>query len=326
VNAIEVAGLTKNFGAVRALDGLDLTIPGGTVSALLGPNGAGKTTVIRILATLIRPDARRALVAGYDVVAQPALVRGRIGLAGQYAAVDDDLTGRENLVILGLMLHLGRRAARRRADSLLTEAGLADAADRLVKSWSGGMRRRLDLLASLITVPTLLFLDEPTTGVDPRSRAAIWSSVRELAAAGTTVLLATQYLDEADRLADDVVIIDAGRIVARDTPDALKDTLGTRIEIVVETAADLPAAASAAARWATRPPVVDAEQRRLTMPVASGSVTLPALVRELDAVGVAAEDVSIRRPTLDEVFLDRTASAVSSPGDAPATDTAGAAA
>jgi ABC-2 type transport system ATP-binding protein len=326
VNAIEVAGLTKNFGAVRALDGLDLTIPSGTVSALLGPNGVGKTTVIRILATLIRPDAGRALVSGYDVVTQPALVRARIGLAGQYAAVDDDLTGRENLVILGLMLHLGRRAARRRADSLLTEAGLADAADRLVKTWSGGMRRRLDLTASLITVPTVLFLDEPTSGVDPRSRAAIWSSVRELAAAGSTVLLATQYLDEADRLADDVVIIDAGRIVARDTPEALKDTLGTRIEVVVETASDLPAAASAAARWATRPPVVDADQRRLTIAVASGSVSLPALVRELDAVGVAALDVSIRRPTLDEVFLDRTAGTARPPGDAQAANTAGAAA
>jgi ABC-2 type transport system ATP-binding protein len=324
VNVIEVAGLTKNFAAVRALDGVDLTIAGGSVTALLGPNGAGKTTMIRILATLIRPDAGRASVAGYDVVTQPALVRGQIGLAGQHAAVDDDLTGRENLVILGLLHHLGRRAARRRAGSLLTEAGLADAADRLVKTWSGGMRRRLDLLASLITVPTLLFLDEPTTGVDPRSRAAIWSSVRDLAAAGTTVLLATQYLDEADRLADDVVIVDAGRMVARGSPEALKDTLGTRIEIVVERAADLPAAAAVAARWATRPPVIDADQSRLVMPVASGSVTMPALVRELDAAGVAAQDVSIRRPTLDEVFLDRTAAAASSPDGAQAPASAGA--
>jgi ABC-2 type transport system ATP-binding protein len=319
VNVVEAIGLRKNFGAVRALDGLDLTVPGGTVCALLGPNGAGKTTVIRVLATLVRPDSGRATVAGYDVATQPALVRSRIALAGQYAAVDDDLTGRENLFILGLMHHLGRPAARRRADSLLAESGLAEAAGRLVKTWSGGMRRRLDLLASLVTTPALLFLDEPTTGVDPRSRAAIWSSVRKLAAGGTAVLLATQYLDEADRLADEVVIIDGGRTTARGSPKALKDTLGTRIDIIVESAADLPAAASAAARWAIRPPVLDAEQRRLTMPVGGDSVTLPELVRDLDNAGVHAEDVSIRRPTLDEVFLDRIAPIAESPGTAAET-------
>lgn len=307
MNVVEVAGLTKTFGAVRALDGLDLTVPGGSVCALLGPNGAGKTTAIRILATLIRPDAGHATVAGYDVATQPGLVRSQIGLAGQYAAVDDDLTGRENLFILGLMHHLGRRGARRRADTLLAESGLAEAADRLVKTWSGGMRRRLDLLASLVTTPALLFLDEPTTGVDPRSRSTIWSSVRELAAEGTTVLLATQYLDEADRLADDVVIIDAGRTVARGSPEALKDALGNRIDVVVESPSGLPAAAAAVARWADRPPVIDIEQRRLSMAVTAGSVTLPGLVRELDAAGVHAEDVRVRRPTLDEVFLDLTA-------------------
>ncbi|HEX8005314.1 MAG TPA: ATP-binding cassette domain-containing protein [Trebonia sp.] len=313
MNAVQAVGLTKSFGAVRALDGFDLTVPSGTICALLGPNGAGKTTAIRILATLIRPDSGRASVAGYDVTRQSGRVRRSIGLAGQHAAVDDDLTGRENLVIIGLMHHLGRSAARRRADSLLADSGLADAADRLVRTWSGGMRRRLDLLASLVVTPPVLFLDDPPTGVDPRSRAAIWSSVRSLTSDGTTVLLSTQYLDEADRLADDVVIIDAGRTVAQGSPDALKDAIGNRIDVVVESAADLEAAAAAASRWATRPPAVDAGQRRLTIPVAAGSVTLPGLVRYLDAAGVRAVDVGIRRPTLDEVFLDRTGHA--RPGD-----------
>jgi ABC-2 type transport system ATP-binding protein len=306
VNAIEAVGLTKSFGAVRALDNFDLTVAAGTICALLGPNGAGKTTAIRILATLTSPDAGTVSVAGHDISRQAALVRGCIGLAGQHAAVDDDLTGRENLAILGLMHHLGRRGARRRADELLAEHGLADAAGRLVKTWSGGMRRRLDLLASLIVRPAVLFLDEPTTGVDPRSRASIWSAVRSLSAAGTTVLLTTQYLDEADRLADDVAIIEAGRTVANGSPDALKDAIGTRVVVAVEDAADLSAAAGVASRWATRPPAVDTEQLRLTVRVATSSVTLPELVRQLDAAGVRAQDVGFRRPTLDEVFLDRT--------------------
>ena len=305
-NAVEAAGLTKSFGAVRALDGLDLAVRTGSICALLGPNGAGKTTAIRILATLAGPDAGRASVAGHDVAREPARVRRCIGLAGQHAAVDEDLTGRENLVIIGLMQHLGRREAGRRADVLLARYGLADAAGRLVKTWSGGMRRRLDLLASLVVTPQVLFLDEPTTGVDPRSRAEIWAAVRALASAGTTVLLTTQYLDEADRLADDVVILDAGRVVARGTPDALKDAIGTRVDIVLETADDLDTAASVVARWSSGPAVIDPGQRRLTTPVAAGSVTLPELVRCLDAAGVRAEDVSVRRPTLDEVFLDRT--------------------
>jgi ABC-2 type transport system ATP-binding protein len=252
------------------------------------------------------PAGGRASVAGYDVTGRPEQVRRCIGLAGQRAAVDDDLTGRENLVIIGLMHHLGRSAARRRADTLLAESGLADAAGRLVRTWSGGMRRRLDLLASLVVTPPVLFLDEPTTGVDPRSRAAIWSSVRSLASDGTTVLLSTQYLDEADHLADDVVIIDAGRTVAQGSPDTLKDAIGNRIDVVVESVTDLEAALAATSRWAVRPPVVDAGQWRLTIPVAAGSVTLPELVRYLDAAGVRAVDVGIRRPTLDEVFLDRT--------------------
>ena len=305
-NAVEVTGLTKSFGAVRALDRFNLTVRGGTICALLGPNGAGKTTAIRILATLASPDAGQARVAGHDVAREPARVRRCIGLAGQHAAVDEDLTGRENLFIIGLMLHLGRREARRRADTLLDDYGLADAASRLVRTWSGGMRRRLDLLASLVVTPQVLFLDEPSTGLDPRSRAEIWAAVRKLASAGTTVLLTTQYLDEADRLADDVVILDAGRVVARGTPDGLKDTIGSRVDIIVEAAADLDTAATVVAGWSSGPPVTDSEQRRLTAPVAADSVTLPELVRHLDAAGIRAQDVSVRRPTLDEVFLDRT--------------------
>jgi ABC-2 type transport system ATP-binding protein len=303
VITIEAIGLTKSFGSISALDGLDLTVSQGRVCALLGPNGAGKTTAIRILATLTRPDAGRAEVAGHDVVRQSRLVRASIGLAGQHAAVDDDLTGRENLVILGLMHHLGRRGARQRAAALLAEFDLAQAADRLVKTWSGGMRRRLDLIASLVLAPPVLFLDEPTTGLDPRSRAEIWSTVRGLARGGTTVLLSTQYLAEADQLADDVVIVDAGHAVAQGSPDSLKDAIGTRIDVVLENAGELPSGAAVLSRWATGPPAIDADQRRLTAPVAAGAVTLPELVRQLDAAGLRAEDVSVRRPTLDEVFL-----------------------
>ena len=307
MSIIEAVGLTKSFGAVTALDGLDLTVTAGRVCALLGPNGAGKTTAIRILATLTRPDGGRASVAGHDVLRQPGQVRAAIALAGQHAAVDDDLTGRENLVILGLMYHLGRRRARQRAAALLTEFGLADAADRLVKTWSGGMRRRLDVVGSLILSPRVLFLDEPTTGLDPRSRSEIWATVRGLAAAGTTVLLSTQYLNEADQLADDVVIIDAGRVIAQGTPDELKDAIGTRIDIVLADAGDLAAAAGVLARWATGPPVTNPDERRLSAPVGAGAITLPELVRQLEAAGLRAEDVSVRRPTLDEVFLARTA-------------------
>ena len=311
---IEATGLRKSFGKVKALDGLDLNVPRGSVCALLGPNGAGKTTAVRILATLARPDAGTARVAGYDVVRQPRRVRELIGLAGQHAAVDDDLTGRENLFILGLMHHLGRRGARARADELLERFGLAEAADRLVKTWSGGMRRRLDVVASLIVTPLVLFLDEPTTGLDPRSRAEIWNAIRKLATNGTTIMLTTQHLDEADQLSDQIVIIDAGRVVAQGRPDELKDTLGSRIDIVVADQRDLPAATAVVERLTSRTPRVEAGERRLSASVAGGvtggvtggMVTLPELVRQLDAAGVAAEDVSLRRPTLDEVFLDRT--------------------
>ena len=304
--AIEAVGLRKSFGKVAALRGLDLAVPRGSVCALLGPNGAGKTTVVRILATLSRPDAGTARVAGHDVVREAGKVRESIGLAGQHAAVDYDLTGRENLFIIGLMMHLGRRAARARATELLARFGLADAGDRLVKPWSGGMQRRLDLVASLIVAPEVLFLDEPTTGLDPRSRAEIWSAVRTLAADGTTVLLTTQYLDEADHLSDQIVIIDKGLVTAQGSPDDLKDAIGSRIDVLLADAAGLDAAAEVLADIAVGPPDTDADTRRLTAAVATGAVTLPELVRRLDAAGAEVEDVAIRRPTLDEVFLDRT--------------------
>ena len=317
--AIEAAGLRKSFGKVQALRGVDLAVPQGSVCALLGPNGAGKTTAVRVLATLIRPDGGTALVAGHDVVREPGKVRAAIGLAGQHAAVDDDLTGRENLLILGLMQHLGRRRAKARSAELLERFGLADAGGRLVKTWSGGMQRRLDLIASLIVTPAVLFLDEPTTGLDPRSRSQIWSSVRSLAAEGTTVLLSTQYLEEADRLAGQIVIIDAGRVTAQGTPDDLKNALGSRVDVVLAHSAGADGASASVAgsgalataetvlRGLTgNQPRVDPERRRLTVAIAAGAVTLPELVRRLDAAGVEAGDVSIRRPTLDEVFLAET--------------------
>jgi ABC-2 type transport system ATP-binding protein len=293
---IEAEGLRKSFGAVRALRGVDLAVTQGTICALLGPNGAGKTTVVRVLATLTKPDGGTARIAGHDVLREPRRVRAAIGLAGQHAAVDDGLTGRENLVILGLMWHLGRRAARARAAELLERFGLADAGDRLVKTWSGGMQRRLDLLASLVVAPAVLFLDEPTTGLDPRSRNEIYSAVRVLAAEGTTVLLTTQYLEEADRLARQIVIIDAGQVVARGTPDELKNALGGAL-----------ATAEAVLRRLTgSEPRVDPDARRLSAAAAAGTLSLPELVRQLDAAGVGVEDVSVRRPTLDEVFLAET--------------------
>ena len=315
--AIEDEGLRKSFGKVQALRGVDLAVPQGSVCALLGPNGAGKTTAVRVLATLLRPDGGTALVAGHDVVREPARVREVIGLAGQHAAVDDDLSGTENLFILGLMQHLGRRRAKARAAELLDRFGLADAGSRLVKTWSGGMRRRLDLLASLIVRPAVLFLDEPTTGLDPRSRSEIWSAVRSLAADGTTVLLSTQYLEEADRLAGQIVIIDAGLVTAEGTPDELKNSLGGRVDVVLADGDDSGVDALARARALTAAeaalrgitgsqPHVDAETGRLTAAVRAGAVTLPELVRRLDAAGVQAQDVSLRRPTLDEVFLAET--------------------
>ncbi|MGP4028155.1 ATP-binding cassette domain-containing protein [Actinomadura sp. 3N407] len=294
-------GLRKRYGGTRALDGLDLAVPAGTVCGVLGPNGAGKTTAVRILATLADADSGHARIAGYDVARRPDQVRARIGLAGQHAAVDDKLTGRGNLRMFGRLYHLSRRDARRRADELLERFGLDDDADRQVRGYSGGMRRRLDLITSLILRPQVLFLDEPTTGLDPRSRGEIWDAVRELAASGTTVLLTTQYLDEADRLADDIAVVDHGRVIATGTPDRLKASIGDRLDVVLQDPAMAGGAAEVLHALAGAHPALDGA--RLSVPLPAGAVRLADVVRELDRAGVAAEDVALRRPTLDEVFL-----------------------
>ncbi|MFE2186620.1 ATP-binding cassette domain-containing protein [Streptomyces sp. NPDC059455] len=295
-------GLHKTFGDTHALRGLDLSVPQGTVCGVLGPNGAGKTTAVRILATLCDLDAGHARIAGYDVVGEADQVRARIGLAGQYAAVDEKLTGRGNLRMFGRLYHLSRREAHRRADELLERFGLREAADRPVAGYSGGMRRRLDLITCLIQRPEVLFLDEPTTGLDPRSRGEIWDSVRELVTEGTTVLLTTQYLDEADHLADDIAVIDHGRVIATGTPDELKSTIGDRLDVTVEDPAGLrPATAVLHALAGTDPSVEGADQLSVALP--GGGFRLADIVRELDRAGVAAADVRLRRPTLDEVFL-----------------------
>ncbi|WP_219510763.1 ATP-binding cassette domain-containing protein [Nonomuraea ceibae] len=295
-------GLRKSFGDTHALRGLDLSVPRGTVCGLLGPNGAGKTTAVRILATLSAPDAGHARIAGHDVVREAAQVRERIGLAGQYAAVDEKLTGRGNLRMFGRLYHLPRRQAHRRADELLERFGLTEAADRPVGGYSGGMRRRLDLITCLILRPEVLFLDEPTTGLDPRSRGEIWDSVRELVADGTTVLLTTQYLDEADRLADDVAVIDHGKVIATGTPDELKATIGDRLDVVLEDPATRPAAAAVLNALAGAGPAT-AGADRLSVALPATGLRLADIVRDLDRAGVAVADVSLRRPTLDEVFL-----------------------
>ncbi|MEU6644819.1 ATP-binding cassette domain-containing protein [Saccharomonospora sp. NPDC046836] len=308
-DAVVVAeGLRKRFGETQALDGLDLTVPTGTVYGLLGPNGAGKSTSVRVFATLTKPDEGRATVAGHDVVREAPAVRRRIGLAGQHAALDEDLTGRENLRIFGRLFHLSPARARARADELLERFSLAHAADRLVKTYSGGMRRRLDLISSLIVSPTVLFLDEPTTGLDPRSRNEIWDTVRELVAQGTTVLLTTQYLDEADQLAQHIAVIDTGKVIASGTPDELKAKIGGRIDVVVSDATELPDAARAlgALAGSGAAPDIDEDTKLLSVPVGLDSLALPEIVRQLDQAGVKALDVGIRRPTLDEVFLTLT--------------------
>jgi ABC-2 type transport system ATP-binding protein len=302
-NTIEARGLVKRFGATTALDGVDLTARTGTVLAVLGPNGAGKTTAVRILATLLRPDGGRAQVAGFDVAGQPAEVRYRIGLTSQTPAVDEVLTGRENLIMWGRLYHLGR-GARTRADELLERFGLADAAGKQVKHYSGGMRRRLDLAASFVMAPQVLFLDEPTTGLDPRNRNEGWEAIRALVAGGTTVLLTTQYLDEADQLADQIVVIDRGRAVADGTPEQLKSRIGgDRIDLVLRDAGDLPVAAAVVARVAEAEPAADPGTRRVSAPVRDRVTALTEVVRALHGAGIAAEDIGLRRPTLDEVFL-----------------------
>ncbi|MET8356737.1 ATP-binding cassette domain-containing protein [Micromonospora sp. NPDC005171] len=300
-------GLGKRYGPTRALDTFDLTVPAGTVHGLLGPNGAGKTTAVRILTTLLRFDTGQATVAGYDVLRQPDEVRARIGLTGQYAAVDEILSGRQNLELFGRLFRLDRREARRRAGELLERFGLDEAASRSAGEYSGGMRRRLDLAASLIRTPRVLFLDEPTTGLDPRSRNQVWDLVRGLVAEGTTVLLTTQYLEEADQLADRISVIDSGRVVAEGSPDQLKAmTGGDRIEVVVRDAAELSHAGRVVAAICGAEPELDPEVRRLSVPVVDRVAGLVDVVRGLDDAGIAVEDVGLRRATLDEAFLHLT--------------------
>ncbi|MFG2498844.1 ATP-binding cassette domain-containing protein [Streptomyces sp. NPDC048441] len=302
--AVLSEGLEKRFGDVHALRGLDLAVPEGTVCGLLGPNGAGKTTAVRLLTTLQTPDAGTALVAGHDVVREAATVRRLIGVTGQYASVDGDLTGRENLRLFARLLRVP--APRVRGDEMLERFGLAEAADRPARTYSGGMRRRLDLAASLLVRPRVLFLDEPTTGLDPHSRNGIWGAVRELAAEGTTVLLTTQYLEEADQLADEVVLIDGGRAAHRGTPAALKAQIGSYVEVVLpRDAAEqvLHAAAVVLDQLTGAEPVLDADRRTAGAVALDTALTLPRIVRELDAAGVPVVDASLRAPTLDEVFL-----------------------
>jgi ABC-2 type transport system ATP-binding protein len=305
-SGIVAEGLGKRFGDLWALRELDLDVPAGTVLGLLGHNGAGKTTAVRILTTLALPTTGRAQVAGHDVVADAHAVRASVGLAAQSATVDGLLTARRNLELVGRLYHLPRAAARRRADELLERLELADAADRLVKTFSGGMRRRLDLAATLVAAPPVLFLDEPTTGLDPHSRNELWGLLRELVRDGTTLLLTTQYLEEADRLADDIVVLDHGRAVATGSPDALKARIGgERIEVKVAAIDDLPGGEAALAAFADGPSSVDPDGLVVTIPVVAGT-SLLEVARALDAADVAATDVHRREPTLDDVFLSLT--------------------
>jgi ABC-2 type transport system ATP-binding protein len=320
--AIQAEGLSKRFGDIHALQDLNLTVSAGSVLGLLGPNGAGKTTALRVLTTLLRPDTGSARVAGLDVVRQPAAVRQVIGLAGQSAAVDDYLTGQENLVMAGRLHHLHRSRAHHRAAELLQRFELAEAAERPVRTWSGGMRRRLDLAVSLVGHPHVLFLDEPSSGLDPRGRHQLWQTIRRLVEAGTTVLLTTQYLEEADQLADQIVVIDRGRLLAHGTPEQLKAQVGgDRLQLRLATPATASRAAELVADLGTSPPQVDAQVGEVTVPISDGVAVLPEVVLRLDAAGLALSDLARRRPTLDDVFLTLTGQATqpSDPSEA-ATD------
>ncbi|WP_116450151.1 ATP-binding cassette domain-containing protein [Blastococcus litoris] len=306
-DAIVVEGLVKRYGDTTALDGVDLTVAEGSVLGLLGPNGAGKTTVVRILTTLLLADAGRAEVVGLDVVGDADAVRASIGLTGQYAAVDEYLTGFENLEMVGRLYHLPKAEARTRAGELLERFDLSDAAGRPAKTYSGGMRRRLDIAASLINRPRVLFLDEPTTGLDPRSRLAMWEFIAELADGGTTILLTTQYLEEADRLADRMVVIDRGRVIARGTADELKAQVGgERLEFTLANAVDLPEVARRLRPLAVEDPRSDEQTRRLSLPVRGGTAVLAEALRLLEGTGIEVLDVGLRRPDLDDVFLTLT--------------------
>ena len=310
--AILAEGLYKAYGKIHALDGLDLVAEEGSVLGVLGPNGAGKTTAVRILTTLIRPDRGRAEVAGLDVVKHARTVRERIGLSGQYAAVDELLTGYENLKMFGQLYRLPGAVAKRRAHDLLERFDLEEVASLLVKTYSGGMRRRLDLAASLIISPPILFLDEPTTGLDPRGRFAMWEVIGDLAAQGTTVLLTTQYLEEADYLATLIVVIDQGRVIAQGTADDLKTQIGgERLELTVAPHSDLGTALQVIRPYSSGEIQIDRERRHLAVPVTNGAQRLAAIVRDLDGAQIAVDDLALRRPTLDDVFFSLTGRAVS---------------
>jgi ABC-2 type transport system ATP-binding protein len=305
--AIEAAGLVKHYGKTKALDGLDLTVPLGTVYGLLGPNGAGKTTAVRVLATLLRPDGGQARVLGHDLATQGAAVRRLIGLTGQYAALDEYLTGRSNLIMIGELSRLTAKAARRRADELLEQFDLTEAATRAVKTYSGGMRRRLDLAASLIGHPPVLFLDEPTTGLDPSARALMWDIVRQLVADGTTLLLTTQYLDEADHLASRVAVIDGGKVIAEGTPAELKASVGgQRLLITLAGDSDARVAATALQPFTTSPMSPNEWDRLIEVPVIASDGLATDVVRALDAAGVKVTDIAVRSASLDDVFLTLT--------------------
>jgi ABC-2 type transport system ATP-binding protein len=321
---IEAAGLTKHYrsrsGVVRALDGLDLVVPEGTVKALLGPNGAGKTTTVKVLTTLTRPDSGSARIAGVDVVADPQSTRRSIGVSGQYAAVDENLTGFENLEMIGRLYHLGGSTAKRRAHELIDMFDLSEAGDRPVKGFSGGMRRRIDLAGALVMNPRVLFLDEPTTGLDPRSRLALWGIIEGLVSDGATVLLTTQYLEEADQLADDIAVIDGGRVIAEGTADHLKAQVGGhRVVVTLVDPADADAARSTLARYGDGE--VEVDDRTFSVAVTQGPSALQQVLADLGAAGVDLHDAGMRRPTLDDVFLRLTGHAAAPTDDADTTTT-----
>jgi ABC-2 type transport system ATP-binding protein len=312
--AVRARGLVKSYGSTQALNGVDLDVLSGRVLGLLGPNGAGKTTVVRILTTLLRPNAGEASVAGHDVLTEPDAVRAAIGVSGQYAAVDENLTGFENLYMIGRLYGLSKRHAKQRSRELLKRFQLAEAADRTARGYSGGMRRRLDLAGALVAEPKVVVLDEPTTGLDPRGRLEMWQVIEQLVATGATVLLTTQYLEEADRLADSIVVIDKGVVIARGTAEELKQRIGgERLELVLEDAADVPRAVRILEEVGTSEPVVEEPIRTVTVSVDAGAKALVQALRKLDAQHLALQDVALRRPTLDDVFLALT-------GRATATD------